>query len=223
MHPEIRQDNPGTCPKCGMALEPLMPSLEDDNPELDDFSRRFWWTLPFTVIVTVLAMFGPQLGWFEMATQTWIELVLSLPVVLWAGQPFFVRGWQSVVNRSPNMWTLIGLGTGAAFVYSSLATVAPGIFPETFMSMGRVAVYFEAAVVIISLTLFGQVLELRARSQTSAAVRSLLGLAPKTARRINADGTEEDVPLTHVHEGDRLRVRPGEKVPVDGIVEEGAS
>ncbi|MEL7399173.1 MAG: copper-translocating P-type ATPase, partial [Pseudomonadota bacterium] len=147
----------------------------------------------------------------------------SLPVVLWAGQPFFVRGWQSVVNRSPNMWTLIGLGTGAAFVYSSLATVAPGIFPETFMSMGRVAVYFEAAVVIISLTLFGQVLELRARSQTSAAVRSLLGLAPKTARRINADGTEEEVPLTHVHEGDRLRVRPGEKVPVDGIVEEGAS
>ncbi|PNE01554.1 heavy metal translocating P-type ATPase [Alcanivorax sp. MD8A] len=206
-----------------MALEPLMPSLEDDNPELDDFSRRFWWTLPFTVIVTVLAMFGPQLGWFEMATQTWIELVLSLPVVLWAGQPFFVRGWQSVVNRSPNMWTLIGLGTGAAFVYSTLATVAPGIFPETFMSMGRVAVYFEAAVVIISLTLFGQMLELRARSQTSAAVRSLLGLAPKTARRINADGTEEDVPLTHVHEGDRLRVRPGEKVPVDGIVEEGAS
>lgn len=223
MHPEIRQDNPGTCPKCGMALEPLMPSLEDDNPELDDFSRRFWWTLPFTVIVTVLAMFGPQLGWFEMATQTWIELVLSLPVVLWAGQPFFVRGWQSVVNRSPNMWTLIGLGTGAAFVYSTLATVAPGIFPETFMSMGRVAVYFEAAVVIISLTLFGQMLELRARSQTSAAVRSLLSLAPKTARRINADGTEEDVPLTHVHEGDRLRVRPGEKVPVDGIVEEGAS
>tara|TARA_R110001599_G_scaffold151724_5_gene336642 strand:- start:1837 stop:4002 length:2166 start_codon:yes stop_codon:yes gene_type:complete len=223
MHPEIRQDHAGICPKCGMALEPLMPSLEDDNPELDDFSRRFWWTLPFSVIVTVLAMFGPQLGWFEMATQTWIELILSLPVVLWAGQPFFVRGWQSVVNRSPNMWTLIGLGTGAAFVYSTLATVAPGIFPETFMSMGRVAVYFEAAVVIISLTLFGQVLELRARSQTSAAIRSLLGLAPKTARRINADGTEEDVPLTHVHEGDRLRVRPGEKVPVDGIVEEGAS
>lgn len=223
MHPEIQQDHAGICPKCGMALEPLMPSLEDDNPELDDFSKRFWWTLPFTVIVTVLAMFGPQLGWFEMATQTWIELILSLPVVLWAGQPFFIRGWQSVVNRSPNMWTLIGLGTGAAFVYSTLATVAPGIFPETFMSMGRVAVYFEAAVVIISLTLFGQVLELRARSQTSAAIRSLLGLAPKTARRINADGTEEDVPLTHVHEGDRLRVRPGEKVPVDGIVEEGAS
>src|SRR5690554_3594488 len=223
MHPEIRQDHAGICPKCGMALEPLMPSLEDDNPELDDFSRRFWWTLPFTVIVTVLAMFGPQLGWFEMATQTWIELVLSLPVVLWAGQPFFVRGWQSVVNRSPNMWTLIGLGTGAAFVYSTVATVAPGIFPESFMSMGRVSVYFEAAVVIISLTLFGQILELRARSQTSAAIKSLLGLAPKTARRIRPDGTEEDVPLTHVHEGDLLRVRPGEKVPVDGKVEDGAS
>ncbi len=223
MHPEIRQDHPGSCPKCGMALEPLMPSLEDDNPELNDFTRRFWWTLPFTVVITVLAMFGHQLGWFSMATQTWIELILSLPVVLWAGQPFFARGWQSVVNRSPNMWTLIGLGTAAAFSYSVVATLAPGVFPETFMSMGRVAVYFEAAVVIISLTLFGQILELRARSQTSAAIKSLLGLAPKTARRINSDGTEEDVPLTHVHEGDRLRVRPGEKVPVDGVVEEGAS
>lgn len=223
MHPEIRQDNPGSCPKCGMALEPLMPTLDDDNPELKDFSRRFWWTLPFTVVVTVLAMFGPQLGWFDIRTQTWIELVLSVPVVLWAGQPFFVRGWHSIINRSPNMWTLIGLGTGAAFVYSVVATVAPGVFPETFMSMGRVDVYFEAAVVIISLTLFGQVLELRARSQTSAAIKSLLGLAPKTARRINADGTEEDVPLSHVHEGDRLRVRPGEKVPVDGLVEDGTS
>ncbi len=224
MHPEIRQDHPGNCPICGMGLESLMPSLEDDdNPELKDFTHRFWWTLPLTVIVTVLAMFGHQLGWFDMVTQTWIELVLSVPVVLWAGQPFFVRGWQSVVNRSPNMWTLIGLGTGAAFIYSVVATVAPGVFPDTFMSMGRVAVYFEAAVVIISLTLFGQILELRARSQTSAAIKSLLGLAPKTARRINADGTEEDVPLTHVHEGDRLRVRPGEKVPVDGVVEDGAS
>ncbi|MCK9513503.1 MAG: heavy metal translocating P-type ATPase [Pigmentiphaga sp.] len=223
MHPEIRQDHPGSCPKCGMALEPLMPTLDDDNPELKDFSRRFWWTLPFTVVVTVLAMFGPQLGWFDISTQTWIELVLSVPVVLWAGQPFFIRGWQSVVNRSPNMWTLIGLGTGAAFLYSTLATIAPGIFPETFMSMGRVDVYFEAAVVIISLTLLGQILELRARSQTSAAIKSLLGLTPKTARRINADGSEEDVPLTHVHEGDRLRVRPGEKVPVDGVVEDGSS
>lgn len=224
MHPEIRQDHPGNCPKCGMALEPLMPSLDDDNnPELKDFRRRFWWTLPLTVIVTVLAMFGHQLGWFSPGVQTWIELVLSTPVVLWAGQPFFIRGWQSVVNRSPNMWTLISLGTGAAYIYSVVATIAPGIFPESFMSMGRVSVYFEAAVVIISLTLFGQMLELRARSQTSAAIKSLLGLAPKTARRINADGTEEDVPLSHVHEGDRLRVRPGEKVPVDGTVDDGSS
>ena len=224
MHPEIEQDHPGSCPKCGMALEPLMPSLEDDdNSELKDFTRRFWWTLPLTLIVTTLAMFGHQLGLFDMTTQTWIELVLSLPVVFWAGQPFFIRGWQSVINRSPNMWTLISLGTGAAFIYSTVATLAPGVFPETFMSMGRIAVYFEAAVVIISLTLFGQMLELKARSQTSAAIKSLLGLAPKTARRINADGTEEDVPLTHVHEDDRLRVRPGEKVPVDGVVEEGSS
>jgi len=223
MHPEVRQDHPGSCPKCGMALEPLMPSLENENPELKNFTRRFWCTLPLTVIVTVLAMFGHQLNWFSIDVQTWIELVLSTPVVLWAGQPFFVRGWQSVVNKSPNMWTLISLGTGAAYIYSVVATVAPGLFPESFMSMGRISVYFEAAVVIISLTLFGQMLELRARSQTSAAIKSLLGLAPKTARRINADGSEEDVALTHVHVGDRLRVRPGEKVPVDGTVEEGSS
>jgi len=224
MHPEIRQDHPGDCPKCGMTLEPLLPTLDDEeNPELVSFQRRFWWTLPLTVVVTVLAMLGHRFGWFEMATQSWIELVLSLPVVLWAGWPFFVRGAQSVMQRSPNMWTLIGLGTGAAFVYSVVATVAPGVFPASFISMGRVAVYFEAAVVIISLTLFGQILELKARSQTSAAIKSLLGLAPKTARRINADGKEEDIPLTHVHVGDRLRVRPGEKVPVDGAVVEGSS
>jgi len=224
MHPEIRQDHPGHCPKCGMALEPVMPGLDDEeNPELKDFQRRFGWTLPLTVAVTVLAMFGHQLGWFDMATQSWVELVLSLPIVLWAGWPFFVRGWQSVANRSPNMWTLIGLGTSAAFVYSVVATVAPGVFPPSFIAMGRVAVYFEAAAVIISLTLLGQILELRARSQTSAAIKSLLGLAPKTARRIQPDGTEEDVPLTHVHEGDLLRVRPGEKVPVDGVVTEGSS
>ncbi|MEO8137698.1 MAG: heavy metal translocating P-type ATPase, partial [Betaproteobacteria bacterium] len=224
MHPEIRQDHPGSCPKCGMALEPEMPTLDDDdNPELRDFQRRFWWTLPLTAIVFVLAMFGHRLGWMNMATQTWVEFALSLPVVLWAGWPFFVRGWQSIVNRSPNMWTLIGLGTGAAFVYSVVATLAPQLFPVSFMSMGRVSVYFEAAVVIISLTLLGQVLELRARSQTSAAIKSLLGLAPKTARRINADGTEEDVPLTHVHVGDTLRIRPGEKVPVDGVVVDGSS
>ncbi|MCY7319808.1 MAG: heavy metal translocating P-type ATPase [Ramlibacter sp.] len=224
MHPEVRQDHPGACPKCGMALEPEMPSLDDaDSPELVDFRRRFYWTLPLTVVVTVLAMLGHRLQWFEMATQSWIELVLSVPIVLWAGWPFFERGVQSVVNRSPNMWTLIGLGTFAAFAYSVVATVAPGLFPASFVAMGRVAVYFEAAAVIISLTLLGQILELKARSQTSAAIRSLLGLAPKTARRINADGTEADVPLTHVHVGDMLRVRPGEKVPVDGVVAEGSS
>ncbi len=224
MHPEIRQDHPGTCPKCGMALEPEMPSLdEDDNPELVDFTRRFRWTLPLTVVVTVLAMFGHQLGWFAMATQSWIELVLTVPVVLWAGWPFFERGAQSIINRSPNMWTLISIGTGAAFVYSVVATVAPNVFPAAFQSMGRVAVYFEAAAVIISLTLLGQILELKARSQTSAAIKSLLGLAPKTARRINSDGTEEDIPLNHVHVGDKLRVRPGEKLPVDGVVVDGES
>ena len=224
MHPEIRQDHPGNCPKCGMALEPLLPELEEqENPELKDFQHRFWWTLPLTVVVTVLAMFGHALGWFDMAVQSWIELVLTLPIVLWAGWPFFVRGAQSITNRSPNMWTLIGLGTGAAFVYSVVATIAPHVFPDSFLSMGRVAVYFEAAAVIISLTLLGQLLELKARSQTSAAIRSLLGLAPKTARRIGADGQEDDVPLAHVHVGDLLRVRPGEKVPVDGTVVEGSS
>ena len=224
MHPEIRQDHPGNCPKCGMSLEPVLPTLDDEeNPELADFSRRFWWTLPFTVLVTVLAMGGHWLGWFEARTQTWIELVLSLPVALWAGWPFYVRGVQSVINRSPNMWTLIGLGTSVAFVYSVVATVAPQVFPAAFVVNGAVAVYFEAAVVIISLTLFGQILELKARSQTSAAIKSLLGLAPKTARRIAADGSEDDVPLAHVHVGDLLRVRPGEKVPVDGVVTEGQS
>jgi P-type Cu+ transporter len=224
MHPEIRQDRPGACPKCGMSLEPELAQLEEaDNPELVDFKRRFAWTLPLTVAVTVLAMFGHRLGWFEMARQSWIELVLTLPIVLWAGAPFFVRGAQSIIHRSPNMWTLIGLGTGAAFVYSVVATVAPQVFPASFVSMGRVAVYFEAAAVIISLTLLGQILELKARAQTSAAIKSLLRLAPKTARRIAADGSETDVPLAQVHVGDLLRVRPGEKVPVDGVVEEGSS
>jgi Cu+-exporting ATPase len=224
MHPEVRQDHPGNCPKCGMTLEPLLPELDaDDNPELRDFQRRFWWTLPLTAIVFVLAMFGHRLQWMDMALQSWVELLIATPIVLWAGWPFFTRGWQSVVNRSPNMWTLIGLGTGAAFVYSVVATVVPQVFPASFVSMGRVAVYFEAAAVIISLTLLGQVLELKARSQTSAAIKSLLGLAPKTARRIKADGSEEDVPLSHVHVGDVLRIRPGEKVPVDGIVMEGGS
>ncbi|WP_454696652.1 copper-transporting P-type ATPase [Achromobacter aegrifaciens] len=223
MHPEIRQDHPGNCPKCGMTLEPLIPLDEEDNSELKDFQRRFWWTLPLTLIVAVMAMFGHRLRWFDMATQSWLELALSLPVVFWTGWPFFVRGWQSLVHRSPNMWTLISLGTAAAFIYSVVATLAPGVFPDSFVSMGRVAVYFEAAVVIISLTMLGQILELKARSQTSAAIKALLGLAPKTARRINADGSEEDVPLNHVHVGDLLRVRPGEKIPVDGIVTEGRS
>lgn len=224
MHPEIRQDHPGNCPICGMTLEPVMPTLEDDeNPELADFTRRFWWTLPFSLVVMILAMAGHAVHWLDPRTQTWIEFALALPVVLWAGWPFYVRGVRSVINLSPNMWTLIGLGTSVAFVYSVVATVAPHIFPPAFVVDGVVAVYFEASAVIISLTLFGQILELKARSKTSAAIKSLLGLAPKTARRIAADGTEEDVPLANVHVGDKLRVRPGEKVPVDGIVVEGSS
>lgn len=224
MHPEVRQTGPGTCPKCGMTLEPVIPELEEDeNPELKIFTRRFWWTLPLTVIVTVLAMSSHVLMLFHGSLQNWIELALATPVVLWAGWPFYVRGVHSVIQRSPNMWTLIGLGTAAAFLYSVVATLAPNTFPDTFMMEGRIGVYFEAAAVIISLTLLGQMLELKARSQASAAIKSLLGLAPKTARRINADGTEEDIPLTHVHSGNTLRIRPGEKVPVDGQVLQGES
>ena len=224
MHPEIRQDHPGSCPKCGMSLEPVVPVPgEDDDGELHDFQHRFWWTLPLTLVVFVLAMFGAHLDLMDVGTQTWVEFAFSTPVVLWAGAPFFIRGWQSVMNRSPNMWTLISLGTGAAFGYSVVAMLAPQVFPPVFQSMGRVAVYFEAAAVIISLTLFGQLLELKARSKTSAAIKSLLGLAPRTARRINADDSEQDVPLGDVKVGDRLRVRPGEKVPVDGVVTEGGS
>jgi Cu+-exporting ATPase len=224
MHPEIRQEGPGTCPICGMALEPEMPSLEDeDNPELRDFTRRFWWTLPLTAIVLLLAMFGHRIPFLSAEARTWVELVLSAPVVLWAGWPFFERCAQSIHNRSPNMWTLIGIGVGAAFGYSVVATVAPDLFPASFREHGRVGVYFEAAAVIVSLTLLGQLLELRARSKTSAAIKALLGLAPKTARRIDASGNEEDIPIEHVHVGDRLRVRPGEKMPVDGTVLEGHS
>ncbi|WP_454864731.1 heavy metal translocating P-type ATPase [Pseudomonas rhizophila] len=224
MHPEIRQPGPGTCPKCGMALEPVLPGLEEEeNPELKDFTRRFWWSLPLTVIVTVLAMAGHSFQLLHGTSQNWVELVLATPVILWAGWPFFVRGVASIRHRSPNMWTLIGLGTAAAYLYSVVATFFPQSFPATFMQDGRIGVYFEAAAVIISLTLLGQMLELKARSQTSAAIKSLLGLSPKTARKINADGQEEDIPLTHVHKGDHLRVRPGEKVPVDGSVLEGES
>ena len=224
MHPEVRQTHQGNCPKCGMTLEPEMPSLSDEgNPELADFQWRFWRTLPLTAVVFVLAMFGHRLRWMSTTSQSWAELAIATPVVLWAGFPFFQRGWTSLLTRSPNMWTLISLGTGAAFIYSVVATVMPQAFPLSFVSMGRVAVYFEAAAVIISLTLLGQILELKARSQTSAAIKSLLGLAPRTARRIRADGGEEDVPLVQIHVGDRLRVRPGEKLPVDGTVTEGSS
>ena len=224
MHPEVQQDHPGNCPKCGMTLQAVLLSAESqDDTELRDFTRRFWYSLPLSGMVFVLAMFGHRLQWMEMARQSWVELALGSPVVLWAGAPFFVRGWQSLQHRHANMWTLISLGTGAAFVYSVIATVAPQVFPASFIAMGRVAVYFEASAVIISLTLLGQMLELKARSQTSAAIQSLLGLAPKTARRINADGSEQDIPLTHVHIGNLLRIRPGEKVPVDGVITEGSS
>jgi Cu+-exporting ATPase len=224
MHPQIRRPGPGNCPICGMALEPEMPTLEEEkNPELEDFSRRFWWTLPLSVVSVVVAMGGHRLLPLASGVMSWIELAIATPVVLWAGWPFFVRCVESIRNRSPNMWTLIGIGIAAAYGYSVLGTVAPALFPEAFREAGRVAVYFEAAAVIVSLTLLGQILELRARSQTSAAIRALLGLQPKTARRIAADGGEADVPLTDVHIGDTLRVRPGEKVPVDGVVTEGRS
>ncbi len=224
MHPQIRQEGPGTCPICGMALEPEMPSLEEaDNPELIDFSRRFWWTLPLSVTVFLLAMFGHYIPALPVGTRTWLEFALSTPVVLWAGWPFLVRCVQSIRTRNPNMWTLIGIGVSAAFGYSVVATVAPGLFPASFQEHGRVGVYFEAASVIISLTLLGQLLELRARFKTGAAIKALLGLAPKTARRVMDDASEQDIPLDHVHVGYVLRVRPGEKVPVDGSVVEGRS
>lgn len=224
MHPEIRQNGPGNCPKCGMSLEPVLPVLtEVDDPELKSISSRFWWTLPLSAVVAFLAMAGHKLAWFQPLIQSWIEMALTLPVVAWAGFPIFSRALDSIRHRNPNMWTLIALGTGAAFLYSVVATVAPEFFPESFWEMGRVAVYFEAAAVIISLTLLGQMLELRARVQTSAAIKSLLNLAPKMARRIAANGEEEDIPLSHVHIGDLLRVRPGEKIPVDGVVTQGIS
>ncbi len=224
MDPEIRQIGPGVCPICGMALEAEAPSLdEQDNPELIDFQRRFWWTLPLTACVFVLAMFGHGREWVPLEWQNIIELILASPVVLWAGLPFFSRGIQSVLNRNPNMWTLIGLGTSLAYIYSVVATLAPQVFPASFVMDGRVSVYYEAAAVIISLTLLGQIMELRARAHTSAAIKALLGLAPKTARRISADGSEEEVEIDAIAVGDRLRVTPGEKIPVDGIVDEGKS
>jgi Cu+-exporting ATPase len=223
MHPEIIREAPGHCPICGMALEPMMPSADDEDPELLDFSRRFWWTLPLTLVVLALAMLGHRTASLTPDQRSWVELLLSAPVVLWAAWPFFVRWAQSIATRNLNMWTLIGTGVGAAFLYSVAATVVPEWFPESFREHGRVGVYFEAAAVIVSLTLLGQILELRARSSTSAAIKALLRLAPPTARRLRVDGSDEEVPLDQVQEGDRLRVRPGDKVPVDGEVIEGHS
>ncbi|WP_455947535.1 heavy metal translocating P-type ATPase [Lelliottia jeotgali] len=226
MHPQIVQEGPGTCPLCGMALEPKMPSLEEgENPELTDFRRRFWWSLPLSVATMALAMLAmtPVLHGLAPDLRVWIELALATPVVLWAGWPFLQRWAQSIRSRSPNMWTLIGTGVLAAYGYSVVATVAPGLFPPSFQQHGHVGVYFEAAAMIISLTLLGQLMELRARAKTSAAIKALLGLAPKTARVLRADGREEDVDITALQPGDRVRVRPGEKVPVDGTVVEGRS
>src|SRR5713101_3806967 len=227
MHPQIVRSEPGFCPICGMALEPRTVSIEEQNPELEDMSRRFWVSLVFTVPVFLLGMseFLPGMPVQRALGQSmpWIELVLATPVVLWAGWPLFERGWASVVNRSLNMFTLIALGTGVAYVFSVVATVDPGLFPETMREHGVVPVYFEPAAFIVSLVLLGQVLELRARARTRGALKALLSLAPKTARRIEKDGSERDVPLATVQPGDILRVRPGEKVPVDGILLEGRS
>src|SRR5216117_50119 len=229
MHPEILRTGPGSCPICGMALERRTVTAEaEENPELRDMTRRFWISLALTLPLLGIAMADmlPGMpvqhalpgGWLP-----WIELLLATPVVLWGGWPFFQRGWSSIVNRSTNMFTLIALGTGAAYAYSVAATLAPGIFPASFREMdGMPAVYFEAAAAITTLVLLGQVLELRARSRTGAAIRALLDLTPKTAR-ILRDGSEQDIPLEQVQPGDRLRVRPGEKIPVDGLVLEGRS
>ncbi|MGH7402300.1 MAG: heavy metal translocating P-type ATPase [Candidatus Rokuibacteriota bacterium] len=228
MHPEIRQVGPGSCPKCGMALEPV-EATADEGPshELVDMTRRFWVSVALTVPVFAMAtveMIAPDVATrMSAAARLWMQLILSAPVVLWGGWPFFVRGWQSIVTRSLNMFTLIALGTGAAFAYSVFAVLFPDALPHGMRHGGAPPVYFEAAAVITALVLLGQVLELRARSATSGAIRALLGLAPKTARRLRPDGSEEDVPLADVQPGDRLRVRPGERVPVDGAVLEGTS
>jgi Cu+-exporting ATPase len=230
MHPEVVRDAPGTCPICGMALEARVVTLtEEKNPELEDMTRRFWVGALLSIPVLVVAMADmlpgrPLHQMFSPHTLIWFQFLLSTPVVLWCGWPFFRRAWASLVNRSPNMFTLIGIGVGTAYSYSVVATLAPNIFPESFRGHGgEVGVYFEAAAVITTLVLLGQVLELRARSKTSGAIRALLGLAPKTARRVNADGSERDVPLDRVKRGDLLRVRPGEKIPVDGVVVDGQS
>ncbi len=232
MDPEVVQIGPGVCPKCGMALEPKtvsLATLTQENPELAEMRRRFWFSLALTLPVFVLAMSEMLPGQpihhaLGHRVVTWLQLILSAPVVLWGGSVFFQRGWQSVVNRSPNMFTLIALGTGAAFGYSVAATLFAAQFPVALRGHGgTVAVYFEAAAVIVTLVLLGQVLELRARAQTSDALKLLLGLAPPTARRVSNDNDETDIPLEQVKRGDRLRVRPGEKIPTDGVIVEGRS
>ncbi|MGH9835181.1 MAG: heavy metal translocating P-type ATPase, partial [Blastocatellia bacterium] len=230
MHPQIVRDQPGNCPICGMALEPRVVTLEEEeNPELRDMKRRFWISLALTLPVFLLAMSEmipgqPVQHALGHRLVTLLQFALATPVVLWGGWPFFQRGWASIINRSPNMFTLIAIGTGAAWIYSVIATFFPGVFPASFRGHGgEVAVYFEAAAVITTLVLLGQVLELRARSQTSSAIKMLLGLAPKTARVVRPNGVEEDIPLERVQPGDLLRVRPGEKIPVDGVVVEGRS
>ena len=224
MHPEIVRDEPGSCPICGMALEPRVVTLDEENPELDDMTRRFRWSLVLSApslayMVSEFLPGQPLQHALPPWVMTWSQFLLATPIVLWGGWPFFVRGWASVVNRHLNMFTLIALGVGAAYAFSVVATLAPGLFPASFRTHGdQIGVYFEPAAVIVVLVLLGQVLELRARSRTSSAIKKLLGLTPTTARRIDASGSEQDVPLEHVHVGDRLRVRPGERVPVDGVV-----
>ena len=229
MHPQISLQGPGNCPICGMTLEPRESAAEESNPELVDMTRRFWISVALSVPLLALMVSGilpsmPLQHLVSTRTWAWIEFSLATPVVLWCGWPFFVRGWQSVVNRSLNMFTLIALGTGAAYFYSIVATFVPQLFPPSFrMERGEIALYYEPAVVIVALVLLGQIMELRARSQTGSAIRALLGLAPKTAKRLDDQGGEADVPLDQVQVGDRLRVRPGEKIPVDGVVLEGHS
>ena len=227
MHPEIRRNGPGSCPICGMALEPVEPSLgEGPNPELIDMTRRLWVSAALSLPLVILTLGAEMFGWqlLPMRSSMWLQLALATPVVVWGAWPFFVRGWASLKSRNLNMFTLIALGVGVAYGYSLIATIAPGLFPAALRTMGgQVPVYFEAAAVITALVLLGQVLELRARSATGRAIRALLGLAPKTARRVLDAGEERDVPLEEVKPGDLLRVRPGEKIPVDGVVVEGHS
>src|SRR5215831_15222777 len=229
MHPEIEQDHPGACPKCGMTLEPKMVGVgdEEEQKEIRSLSRKFWAALVLTIPVLIIAMGHeiPRLHIDSIISKRvakWIEFALTTPVVLWAGGFFFTRAWRSIVNRSLNMFTLIAVGVGAAYFYSVIAVVAPGMFPVSFLSHGEVDLYFEAAAVITTLVLLGQLLEAKARSRTGQAIKSLLGLAAKTAHRLR-DDLEEEIPVDAIQKGDLLRVRPGEKVPIDGVIVEGQS